>query len=101
MLIQSDKAKYKPGNTVQFRIIVLDQDLMGRVADVSYEIKSPSQNMMAQGQLASQNGVVQGRFQLDAFAEQGEWKIQVILLPFATTTVIRIVICHKTLATRL
>jgi hypothetical protein len=77
VLIQSDKAKYKPGNTVQFRIIVLDQDLMGRVANVSYEIKSPSQNMMAQGQLASQNGVVQGRFQLDAFAEQGEWKIEV------------------------
>lgn len=38
---------------------------------------SPTQNMMAQGQLASQNGVVQGRFQLDAFAEQGEWKIEV------------------------
>jgi CD109 antigen len=77
LLIQSDKAKYKPGNTVQFRIIALNQDLMGLEASISYEIKSPSHNMMAQGDSSTDNGVVQGRFQFDVFAEQGEWEIKV------------------------
>ena len=52
LLIQSDKAKYKPGNKVQFRIIALNQDLRGLKSTVSYEIKSPSHNMMAQGSVS-------------------------------------------------
>lgn len=79
ILIQSDKAKYKPGNLVQFRIITLNQDLAGLASNVDYEIKSPSNNMMSQGTKVTTNGVVEGKFQLDAFAEQGEWEIKVTL----------------------
>jgi CD109 antigen len=74
VLVQSDKAKYKPGNTVQFRIIAIDDELRAVNASIEYEVISPSQNVMAA--VAKQNAkqVVHGTFQLDKFAEQGEWQ---------------------------
>ena len=40
IIVQSDKAKYKPGNLVQFRILTVNEDLAGLPADVSYQIKA-------------------------------------------------------------
>jgi CD109 antigen len=77
IIVQSDKAKYKPGNLVQFRILTVNEDLAGLPADVSYKIKSPSSNVMSQGTKNSQNGVVEGNLQLDAYAEEGQWQIEV------------------------
>lgn len=77
MLIQSDKAKYKPGNLVQFRILTIDQDLKPLDAEVTYQIKSPEANVMGQATVKVIDGVFAGKFQLDAYAEQGIWKMEV------------------------
>ena len=78
ILVQSDKAKYKPGNTVLFRVLTVDQHLHGLEATVGYEIKSPSGNIMDQNKnIISSYGVIEGRFKLDAYAEKGLWRIKV------------------------
>lgn len=77
IIVQSDKAKYKPGNLVQFRVLTVNEDLAGLPASVSYKIQSPSRNVMSQGSKNSQNGVIEGSLQLDTYAEQGSWQIEV------------------------
>ena len=39
IIVQSDKAKYKPGNLVQFRVLTVNEDLAGLPASVSYKIQ--------------------------------------------------------------
>lgn len=39
IIVQSDKAKYKPGNLIQFRVLTVNEDLAGLPASVSYKIQ--------------------------------------------------------------
>jgi hypothetical protein len=78
IIVQSDKAKYKPGNRVNFRFLFMDVNLKPvEVDELSYVIKSPSNNKMAQKIVTNPDSVFTGRFQLDKYAEQGVWKIEI------------------------
>ena len=79
MIIQSDKAKYKPGNLVNFRLLSMDVNLTPIVpVSLSYSIISPSDNKMAQKKVLPDSAVATGQFTLDKFAEQGTWTIEAV-----------------------
>ena len=78
IVIQSDKAKYKPGNLVQFRVLMMDVNLIPfEATSIEYTIESPSNNKMAMKTLTNPGQVVTGSFPLDKYAEQGGWSISV------------------------
>ena len=78
IVIQSDKAKYKPGNLVQFRVLMMDVNLIPfEATSIEYTIESPSNNKMAMKTLTNPGQVVTGSFPLDKYAEQGGWSIPV------------------------
>ncbi|GAB1294474.1 CD109 antigen [Apodemus speciosus] len=78
VLIQTDKAFYKPKQEVKFRVLTLFSDLKPYKTSVDVTIKDPKSNVIQQwfsqeGDL----GVVSKTFQLSSHPVLGDWSIQV------------------------
>lgn len=77
VLIQTDKALYKPGQKVQFRLLPITNDLTpvpDAVADIY--VTSPSEVRIAQwNKVVFERGIVQLDFQLTEEPELGLWQI--------------------------
>ncbi|XP_075537197.1 pregnancy zone protein-like isoform X12 [Dermacentor variabilis] len=85
VLVQSDKALYKPGQRVQFRVLPINNELKP-VTDVKATIyvTSPSDVRIAQwNDVSFEKGIVQRDFQLTEEPELGLWQI-VVELPTQT-----------------
>ncbi|XP_049518042.1 pregnancy zone protein isoform X9 [Dermacentor silvarum] len=85
ILVQSDKALYKPGQKVQFRVLPINNELKP-VTDVKATIyvTSPSDVRIAQwNDVSFEKGIVQRDFQLTEEPELGLWQI-VVELPTQT-----------------
>ncbi|KAH0519833.1 CD109 antigen [Microtus ochrogaster] len=78
VLIQTDKAFYKPKQEVKFRVLTLLSDFKPYKTPVNIFIKDPKSNMIQQwfsqqGDL----GVISKTFQLSSHPMLGDWSIQV------------------------
>ncbi|KAJ6633451.1 CD109 antigen [Pseudolycoriella hygida] len=79
VFIQTDKAMYKPGNKVQFRVIVVDKNLNpAKIKKLDIFITDASQNRIEQWLGASiSKGIHIGSLQLADTPCLGNWKINV------------------------
>uniref|UniRef100_A0A8W7P8X5 TEP1-F n=1 Tax=Anopheles coluzzii TaxID=1518534 RepID=A0A8W7P8X5_ANOCL len=81
-LIQVDKPVFKPGDTVNFRVIVLDTDLKppARVKSVYVTIRDPQRNVIRKWPTAKlYTGVFEGDLQIAPTPMLGVWNILVQL----------------------
>lgn len=85
VLVQSDKALYKPGQKVQFRILPIDNDLKPITnTQATIYVTSPSDVRIAQwNNVTFEKGIVQRDVQLTEEPELGLWQI-VVELPTQT-----------------
>ena len=80
VFIQTDKAKYKPSQLVQFRILALDSKAMPASENLSFSIDifDAKSNLIHQWANVSLNsGLFAGSLKLSDFVNFGDWKIQV------------------------
>uniref|UniRef100_A0A4Y0BEE6 TEP1-F n=1 Tax=Anopheles funestus TaxID=62324 RepID=A0A4Y0BEE6_ANOFN len=80
-LIQIDKPVFKPGDTVQFRVIVLDTELKppSRVKTVQVMIRDPQNNVVRQWSSARlYAGVFENNLQIAPTSMLGMWNISVL-----------------------
>ncbi|XP_067663527.1 CD109 antigen-like [Haliotis asinina] len=76
--IQTDKAMYKPGSTVNFRVFAVYSDLLSYTGNMTIEIFDPNNNkLMLQKDVRDPTGVVTKSFKLSAMPILGDWKIRV------------------------
>jgi CD109 antigen len=79
VLFQTDKAQYKPGDKVQFRILVVDKDT--KPLDLSKKtvrvwINNPSGNKIKEwSDVKIPNGVFKGELKLAREPELGHWTL--------------------------
>lgn len=83
MLVQSDKAIYKPGDRIQFRVLVLDSNT--KPIDVngglSIQVLDGRSNLIRQWPNATaQSGVFTGELQLSDYPVLGKWTIVVDMM---------------------
>ncbi|KAM4771055.1 CD109 antigen-like [Rhinophrynus dorsalis] len=77
VFIQTDKAVYKPGQTVKIRIISVNQDLRPHQGHVDIFVRDPQNNIVQQWlSMETDLGVVSAEFLLSANPMLGFWKIQ-------------------------
>ncbi|XP_072264624.1 CD109 antigen-like [Pyxicephalus adspersus] len=77
IIIQTDKALYKPGETVYIRIITINYDLKPKNIDVDLVIRDPRNNIVQQYlKMKSDLGVISTQFKLANSPMLGEWTIQ-------------------------
>jgi CD109 antigen len=81
VLVQTDKAMYKPADKVQFRVIVLNADMLPiDVSNVQIFISDGAQNRVKQfDDVKLTKGVFQGELQLSDLPVLGNWEIKVKL----------------------
>jgi len=80
VLIQTDKAVYKPGDKVQYRAVVLTPSLKPKMVEMEIEIRDPANNKIKVITVKAedtQQGVYSGELQLSAFPVEGSWNIKV------------------------
>ncbi len=79
MFVQTDKSIYKPGDKVQFRVIVLDSDTRPYPAeDIKIFITDSANNRIKQyANITLTKGVYQNDLQLPDLAIFGDWRINV------------------------
>jgi len=76
ILIQTDKAIYKPGQEIKFRGVCLSPDLRPLDGSVKYTVQDPKGNvLMMENNVELENGVAGGQFSLHENAQPGEYKI--------------------------
>ncbi|XP_031636083.1 ovostatin-like, partial [Contarinia nasturtii] len=79
ILIQTDKAIYKPNDCIKFRVLVLNSELKAATIDQNELIISfddPCRNIMKKWNgVNTMHGVFSGEFQLSDVPNFGEWKI--------------------------
>ncbi|XP_050079852.1 CD109 antigen-like [Anopheles maculipalpis] len=81
-LIQIDKPVYKPGDTVQFRVIVLDTELKppARVKTIHVSIRDPQKNVVRKWSSAKlYAGVFESDLQIAPTPMLGVWNISVLV----------------------
>lgn len=81
IFVQSDKAIYKPGDKVRFRVIIVDPDLKPYAGVADIYVHDPDGNRIHQWLGISEakvNGVYSREVQLSADPMLGDWKITVI-----------------------
>uniref|UniRef100_A0A8C4PQJ0 Alpha-2-macroglobulin n=1 Tax=Equus asinus asinus TaxID=83772 RepID=A0A8C4PQJ0_EQUAS len=78
VFVQTDKPIYKPGQTVKFRVVVLDENFYPLNELVSFLISDPKENRIAQWQnLMLESGLKQLTFPLSSEPFQGSYKVVV------------------------
>lgn len=79
VFVQTDKAMYKPGDNVQFRVLVLNSELKPFAnANVAIFISDGAQNRVKQFEnIAFTKGVYESSMQLSEFPVLGKWRINV------------------------
>lgn len=80
VFIQTDKGIYKPGETIKFRVLVLDNELKPAVLTpetlLSIHISDPEKNRIKQWlKVTPKKGVFSGEIQLSELPVLGKWKI--------------------------
>lgn len=78
VLIQTDKPLYKPGNTVKFRILVLDQTTkpLGNLKSIRVTISDPDENVIKVWPFAKvRNGVFYSQLDIANEPNPGNWTI--------------------------
>ncbi|XP_077343507.1 CD109 antigen-like [Lithobates pipiens] len=77
---QTDKTLYRPGETVQIRIISISYDMKPNTGDVNLVIRDPRNNIIQQHlNMTSDLGVISTRFQLSDSPMLGVWGISATL----------------------
>ncbi|KAK7098096.1 CD109 antigen-like [Littorina saxatilis] len=79
VFIQTDKAKYQPGQTVQFRALAMLPDLQVSQDSMDIVITDPHNNRIAQWlgvKSDDETGVFQGEMTTSLFPPLGAWKIK-------------------------
>ncbi|XP_075719802.1 CD109 antigen-like [Rhinoderma darwinii] len=77
IFIQTDKATYKPGESVRIRVISVNHDLRPHKGDVDLIIKDPKNNIVQQWlKMKPVMGIVSKAFLLSDRLILGDWKIQ-------------------------
>jgi MG2 domain/Macroglobulin domain MG3 len=79
VLVQTDKAQYKPSDKVQFRVLFVNADTQSvNIRNISLVITDGDKNRVKQfSNVGLVKGVYQGQFQLSDLAVLGEWQILV------------------------
>ncbi|TDG38827.1 hypothetical protein AWZ03_014751, partial [Drosophila navojoa] len=78
--VQTDKGKYKPGDTINYRVIFLDENLKPSLAedDVVVWFEDPKRNRIKElKHIKTRGGVYTGKFELSDFALLGSWTLSV------------------------
>lgn len=78
--IQTDKGKYKPGDTINYRVIFLDENLRPDTAkdEVVVWFEDSKRNRIKQEKhIKTTGGVYTGKFELSEFATLGSWSLHV------------------------
>jgi uncharacterized protein YfaS (alpha-2-macroglobulin family) len=80
-LVQTDKAKYKPSDKVQFRVLFMNRNTQPVTpASITIVISDSGSNRVKQyNKVKLVKGVFQGELQLSELAPLGEWKIDVLI----------------------
>ncbi|KAK3581175.1 hypothetical protein CHS0354_024708 [Potamilus streckersoni] len=77
LLIQTDKGIYKPGQTVKYRVIYLDQDQIPiSNENVTITIKDPRDNLLVQRKKTTDTGVISLEYELSKEPILGMWRIK-------------------------
>lgn len=81
IFIQTDKALYKPGETIKFRVLVLDSELKPATLTedslLSVYLTDPEKNRIKQWKkLTTKKGVFASEFQLSELPALGDWKFE-------------------------
>ncbi|XP_055637469.1 thioester-containing protein 1 allele R1-like [Toxorhynchites rutilus septentrionalis] len=80
LLIQTDKPIYKPGDTIKFRVLVLDRKIkpLTTLKSVRVQLRDSKQSLIREWPYAKlQNGVFQSQLDLANFVVLGNWSITV------------------------
>ncbi|KAH9509546.1 hypothetical protein Btru_046126, partial [Bulinus truncatus] len=78
ILVQTDKAIYRPGQKVRIRVVNVDQDLRPNFVPLTVIIENPKNDKLEEYKdVNSRNGVVERIFELSDYPSLGIWKIHV------------------------
>ncbi|XP_016984792.2 alpha-2-macroglobulin isoform X2 [Drosophila rhopaloa] len=78
--IQTDKGKYKPGDTINYRVLFLNENLLPDTAEdevVVWFEDSKRNRIKQEKHIKTTGGVYTGKFELSEFATLGSWSLQV------------------------
>ncbi|KAH8412667.1 hypothetical protein KR009_004419 [Drosophila setifemur] len=78
--IQTDKGKYKPGDTINYRVIFLNENLQPDIPSEEVVVwfeDSKSNRIKQEKHIKTTGGVYTGKFELSEFATLGMWSLQV------------------------
>ncbi|XP_062120813.1 alpha-1-inhibitor 3 isoform X3 [Drosophila sulfurigaster albostrigata] len=76
--IQTDKGKYKPGDTINYRVLFLDENLKPDKADDNVVVwfeDSKRNRIKEEKHIKTRSGVYTGKFVLSEFATLGSWSL--------------------------